>query len=221
MGTITWPNMMAALVFLLVAITVPHVYGQDASFPGTMIINGGIQGSANVNTRSGDTVIAFNQTQAGEEVSRGSVADNQGTYSVSITLSSEFQGNILFFHYQKKDGGNIYELVESDQANANRVELPFQGGGFPFPNIVERDMFIGQLVSSGGGNGSNGGGGGSQRTYDVNGDGKVTKEDAALAARIKAGVTRGLPDSQISAADVNNDGVVDLQDIMDIMRHID
>jgi len=80
---------------------------------------------------------------------------------------------------------------------------------------------------SGGGNGGNGGGGGFN--LDVNGDGEVTRKDAALVMRA-IGAARApsrmrdsgdpMDAAQLQSADVNDDGVVSSQDVAAVIRGI-
>ena len=100
MRVIRWFMGSAVVLFFVGALVCDVVRCEDMTFPQTEIISGHIYGSTEVSTRSGDTVIVYNQTQGDEEVTRGSVSDNQGAYSVSISLTSEFLGNILYFLYQ-------------------------------------------------------------------------------------------------------------------------
>lgn len=69
-------------------------------------------------------------------------------------------------------------------------------------------------VNGGGGNGGGSAGG----DPDVNGDGEITREDAALVLRVVIGGGRGMTSGQIARADVNSDGRVTTDDAIAVLR---
>ncbi len=97
------------------------------------------------------------------------------------------------------------------------IEIP---GAPPFPDAPSRTINarLGGPGSGGNGDGDGDGNGSGGGNPDVNGDGNVTKEDAALVLRIMSGVTRGLSAATVSRADVNNDDVVNAADAIQVLR---
>jgi len=70
-----------------------------------------------------------------------------------------------------------------------------------------------------GGDGGNGGGGSTPAgDPDVDNNGKVTREDAALVIRIVTGSGRGIDAATRGRADVNGDGVVSAADAIEVLR---
>lgn len=135
--------------------------------------------------------------------------------------------------------------IRVETAGGERFNLTFQGQavpsipGLPIDFTPSRELNVriseGQGSGGGGGGGGDGGNGGGTpgRGLDVNGDGEVTREDAATviraiaASRVSdrsgaADTVRGrlVTAQELQAADVNQDGVVSSQDVMAVIRGI-
>jgi len=96
----------------------------------------------------------------------------------------------------------------------------------PFPDAPSRtvDLVLGRQPASGG-NGNGGGGGGDGGgdggpTFDVDGDGQITRSDAAAVLRLVIGASRAASSGTLDRADVNGDGVVSTQDAIAVMREM-
>lgn len=118
------------------------------------------------------------------------------------------------------------ETSDLDVINASgeRFNLTFQGAEVPalpvpLPGLdltPTREFNLRAAGSSGGGGD---GGGGSSIDGDVNGDGRVDTEDAALVLRLVVGGGRLATDAERTAADVNGDNVVSTADAILILRN--
>jgi len=90
-------------------------------------------------------------------------------------------------------------------------ELLFPTADPPF------DLLLGTDPGDDGDNG-NGGGPTPAGDPDVNGDGKIDREDAALVIRIVTGSGRGIDSATRGRADVNGDGRVTTADAIEVLR---
>ena len=77
---------------------------------------------------------------------------------------------------------------------------------------IDLVLGVGDITGGGGGGGPAGG------DPDVNGDGRVSREDAALVLRVVIGGGRGMTSGQIARADVNSDGRVTTDDAIAVIR---
>lgn len=130
-------------------------------------------------------------------------------------------------------------FVRTDVAALNEdgevFNLTFQGqeviaitdpDGNPLPIPIDLtprrtlDAVIGQSAGAPGGGGGGGGqdGGAGGASFDVDGDGKVTRRDAAVVLRLVIGARRAVSDEEAARADVNGDGVVDTRDAVAILK---
>jgi len=111
------------------------------------------------------------------------------------------------------DAGEVVNIVfEGDVAINFPIDIP----GVPqLPGGVSRtlDILIGAQVDTGGGAGVV-----SEGSFDVDGDGKVTKLDAAIILRLVTGARGNMDQAIISRADVNGDGVINTRDAIDLLR---
>lgn len=109
---------------------------------------------------------------------------------------------------------------------AGQMLPPFDLPGFPIELLVptqELDLVVtSNTADSGGtgdgGSGGDGGGGGPTRSFDVDGDGKVTTRDAALVLRIVSG-SATVSAEVLQRADVNGDQVVSTDDAISVLRN--
>ncbi len=216
----------AWLIYILLGAAI--VKAATPALPQTMILNGRIFSSSAVTTRQNDIVTAYNSSLGDIKITSAKLTDNQGTYSLTITLGVENRDNTIFFTYTEAATGNVYELVDSKADNANRATTPFAGGGFPFPNIVPFDMYIGRLISKGSTQSNNTSGSTNSTVAvtpaasgnpDVNRDGKVDSEDVFIVNRVRLGFKHNMSKEEIKNADVNGDGIVNMADVIAIMRH--
>jgi len=229
-------HFLGAILCASLLVSAIAVRAATPALPQTMILNGLVHSSKAVATRKNDTVIAYNSSLGNSEITRSKLEDNQGTYSLTITLGIENRENNIIFTYTQASTGNVYELVDSSADNANGASVPFIGGGFPFPNVVTFDMYIGRLISSGSaqdtgtsssssatsgstGAGSTAGTADQTANPDVNRDGKVDTDDVFIVNRVRFGFKHNLSESAIKNADVNGDGSVTMADLILIMRH--
>lgn len=101
-----------------------------------------------------------------------------------------------------------------------------QGNPLPIPiDLTPRrtvDALLGAKASDGGGapggGGASGGGGAAAASFDVDGDGRVTRGDAVVVIRLVIGARGAVSAEAASRADVNGDGVVDTRDAIAILR---
>ncbi|TVQ31701.1 MAG: hypothetical protein EA376_08540 [Phycisphaeraceae bacterium] len=136
-------------------------------------------------------------------------------------------GQAVSFRFFRSLTNTVINAQVIEPGSGQPFNFTFQGSEVPpfdFPDLpidlVPQRNFNMRLGAASGNGGNGGGGGGDGPNYDVNGDGRVTREDAALVIRIMVGARRGLSEDVIRRADVNGDGTVDSKDVIAIYRHI-
>jgi hypothetical protein len=172
---------------------------------------------------SGDTVIGvFNFTTA-----------SAGTLQFRFLISGDDpeteedegprRGDALTFGFYDSSTNSIRRDVQAWNSRTSEVtNVTFQGEevlnipGLPLDltptQSIDLVLGVGDINGGGGGSGTVGG------DPDVNGDGKITREDAALVLRLVIGGGRGMTRGQIARADVNSDGRVSTADAIAVLR---
>ncbi len=118
-------------------------------------------------------------------------------------------------------GGEIFNVVYEGQVGIDIpiIDLPddllYPTADPPF------DLRLGIEPTNGGGDGGDGDGGGTPTPSgdpDVDDNGKINREDAALVIRIVTGSGRGIDSATRGRADVNGDGRVTSADAIAVLR---
>lgn len=141
--------------------------------------------------------------------------DNPDTQAVEGPAS----GARMAFRFYDSSTNETRTDVGARNPQGESLNLTFQGElvielpGVPLDLTPTRE--VNALLGVTGG----GGGGGSGINYDVDGDGAVTKRDAALVLRIVLGARRGVAADVIGRADVNGDGAVTTDDAIEVLRN--
>jgi hypothetical protein len=175
--------------------------------PSNLQLVGQIAPSATVTSVPlGSTVLAINKAKGTTEGS-GSTADANGTFLISMSKTSSFNGTELLIRV--KISGVTYEVL-SGGSPASVI----YSGGFPFPATAQISGTVGDVVSGGGGGGGGGDGDGDgdgggdedcsngNDRLDVNGDGVFNQADIDA---IKEAFISG---ENTEAADVDGNGLV-------------
>jgi hypothetical protein len=198
----------ATLLFaaLIGNILMGSVLAQTAvETPSNLQLVGQISPSATITSVPlGSTVLAINKTKGTTEGS-GNTADANGTFLISMSKTSAFNGTELLIRV--KISGVTYEVL-SGGAQASVI----YSGGFPFPATTQISGTVGDVVSGGGGGGGggdgDGDGGGNEDCsngndrLDVNGDGIFNQADIDA---IKEAFISG---ENTEKADVDGNGLV-------------
>ncbi len=135
--------------------------------------------------------------------------------------------NPITFQYYDASTNTTLVGVRALNANGEAVNLTWQGGEVippfvPLPIEVryqsaEFDLRIGG--GSGDNNGGNNGGGNTPTgNPDVDGDGHITRKDAAMVLRVVIGAGRSLDDATIARADVDGNGTVSTDDAIAVYK---
>lgn len=136
-------------------------------------------------------------------------------------------GQSITFQFFDSSRNLIDPNVEAVNDAGESVNVTFQGTlvpnipGLPIDLTPSRDLDLRLLGEAEPGPGGGDGGGGGQTPTgnpDVDGDGRVTRTDAAMVLRVVVGSTRTLDPNTISRADVNGDGVVNTADAIEVLR---
>lgn len=203
--------------------------GQGVQTPSNMLITGTIVPSTStpqVIPGTNDLIQAINVSSTRIE-GQGTVASEQGGFAIEMSKTSDFNGTQLSLRIAKTNG-NVYTLANPD---GTQFRFPYNGGFFPVTAAFS--LRIASLVSAatpaaGATGGSTAGTGDTTPTaptgplpgcanpaMDVNGDGRCDEQDIELIKEYIAGRTR-----TIGRRDVNNDGVVNTRDVIDLIRSI-
>jgi hypothetical protein len=136
-------------------------------------------------------------------------------------------GDIITFRFFDASTNTVVSNVRALNDQGEAVNLAFAGG--PFLSIPGVPIPIGETASvdlrlgAGGGDddddgGSGGGGQAPEGDPDVDGDGEITRRDAALVLRVVVGGARLLDEATVARADVNGDGAVSTEDAIAVLR---
>lgn len=149
--------------------------------------------------------------------------DNPNTSAVEGPAA----GEVITFRYYDASTNTVYTDVRALNDGNEPVNYQWNGSeviplpidlGIPLNETDEVTLRIG----TGTGDDNSGGGGGSGQlpsgNPDVNGDGRVTKEDAALVLRVVVGGSRRMDAATVARADVNGDGTVSTDDAIAVLR---
>jgi len=139
--------------------------------------------------------------------------------------------DVITFQYYDESTNSFLTNVRALNSSGEATNLAYQGGEritIPVPVIPPDELNANRRVnlrigtgSGGGNNGGGGNGGGGELPTgdpDVDGDGRVTKMDAAMVLRVVTGSTRTLPEGVVGRADVNGDGTVSTDDAIAVLR---
>ncbi len=172
--------------------------------------------------------VALNQTQASNQTYSGLFVfgDNPNTPDTEGPALNQ----VITFQYFDASTNTIIADARALNANGEPVNLQWQGGevlnipGLPLPpEVLFESAMVDLRIGAGSGDnggGDNGGGGGETPTGnpDVNADGRVTREDAAMVLRVVTGGARTLDQATVARADVNGDGTVSTDDAIAVLR---
>lgn len=216
--------------------------------PSNVLITGIITPSTTtppVSPGTNDLVQAIG-VSSGKIEGQGSVASSEGGFAIEMSKTSAFNGTQLLLRLARTDG-NIFALTNPD---GSQFRFPYNGGFFPVtasfslkigavvstPTTTPPDSTGTTGGTSTTTSGSTGGAanttgiantttltttptgslpGCSSPSMDVNGDGRCDALDIELIKEYIAGRTR-----TIGRRDVNNDGVVNTRDVIDLIRSI-
>ncbi len=200
------------VAFLCCLFTPLFAYAVDV--PANMIVVGTITASETVTPSQNDQVTIV-EASTGKSQGVGTVLDGVGTYAVDLSKDTDFNGTIMSARI--KHEGSTYQLLDGSAP----VEFPFSGG--LFPNRITLGLTIGEKISgstpaasdvpadTGGDTASD-----TELTFDaqfdVNGDSKLNQQDVDAVKNVVAG------GQQSSSADVNQDGIINTRDIIDVIR---
>lgn len=138
--------------------------------------------------------------------------------------------DVITFQFFDASTNSFFENVQALNSGGEATNLAYAGGpsipiqvpGIP-PEVLNESAEVDLRIGAGDGDedgGGGNGGGGEQPAGDpdVDGDGRVTKFDAAMVLRVVTGSTRTLPEGTASRADVNGDGRVSTDDAIAVLR---
>jgi len=135
--------------------------------------------------------------------------------------------DIITFQYYDESTNTTLTSVQALNRSGEPTNVAYQGDEtipfplpFPIAPTADFDLRLGGDTGGDNGGGDGGGGGGEQPTGDpdVDGDGRITKLDAAMVLRVVTGSTRTLPEGAVGRADVNGDGTVSTDDAIAVLR---
>jgi len=221
------------------ALVVPACafYAQSAAaqtVPAEMILGGRISAGLGTPTPGKGNAVDAVDPATDTVLGSGTVEDNSGNYSVTLTKPASLNGAIMTLRLV--NGCTTYQLVQSGATAAPAVRLTFNGS-FPFPTTLTLNPTVGAAIASAG-----------CPTPTATAAGAVkpaankpaTAAAPGLAAQVRcpsiaphcdvAGV--GVFDQRAIEAmkaclatahpgpncDVNGDGVVDTRDLIDLLR---
>ena len=187
-----------------------------------------VTGDSGLTPEGGDQIGAFAKDKVIGVFQYDSGAD--GSFSVTTfgddPATQEKEGpavgdKVTFKFYDSSTNSTVDLSVLN--AKGEKVNLTFQGQdlpplpislpGFDLTPSREFDLTPGSTGGSGSGGGTDGGTG---ANYDINGDGRIDSQDAALVLRAVMGV--GSSGDGIDG-DVNGDGAITTADAIEILRH--
>ena len=190
--------------------------------------------------QAGDQIGAFSEGRLVGRIELSEARAAAGTYAELRVFgddpdTSEQEGpppnGVVTFGYFDASTNTTITDVRAVNDDGEPVNLAYQGGErvpfpFPIPGLPDApsatvDLRIGVAGDDDGGGGDGGGGGGGQIPEgdpDVDGDGEITRKDAALVLRVVVGGTRLLDQATVGRADVNGDGVVSTEDAIAVLR---
>ena len=178
------------------------------------MFNGRINSSETVSVRNGDRVVV---RLAGGGGNFTAVVDSAGEFNgLTITRESNEEVDMTF---ELRKGSTVYALVPSPGAT-DQIKLQFNGFNNPLSaafNAQTITAFVGPRLSGGTGdpNDPNAPRG---DPADVNGDGRITKEDARIVMSYIIGRRDNVSDA--SLLDVNGDGRITTDDVVEILRRV-
>ena len=226
----TGPTIAAALtVPALAGLALAEFDPPASTLVREKIVGSLIAGTQTITPESGDQIGAFaknkivgvfSYTSASPDFSIVVYGDIPSTTEVEGAKQGE---RITFQFFDDSTNTNIPLQVVNSQGET--VNLSYQGQELPPIDLPGLDLTPTRVFdlrpgNSGGGDGDgdgDGNGGGSAGTYDVDGDGKVTIEDAAFVLRIVVGAASA--SSAEGDPDVNGDNVVTTRDAIEILRN--
>ena len=233
--------MRRRLIAVLALSTAPGAHAQFSdSIPSSdvqWILSGDLtQGSGGPVFAVGDQIgVFFGETLIGvTELDPADVA--AGRYSElfvagddpeTAVVEGPGQGAIIRFRYFDDSTNTVLTSVQALNSSGEAFNVAYAGGPFiptpfPLPIPIGESATINLRVGAAGDDGGGGGGGGGETPTtgdpDVDGDGRVTRKDAALVLRVVIGGTRTLPSATVSRADVNGDGTVSTNDAIAVFR---
>jgi len=135
---------------------------------------------------------------------------------------------VITFRYYDESTNTVLTDIRALNSNGEPVNLRWEGGialppEIPLPpelrfqSNLEQSLRLG-ATGDGDGDGNGGGGGGTTGDPDVNNDGTVDREDAAMVLRIALGGGRLVDEATAARADVNGDGSVTTADAIAVLR---
>jgi len=137
-------------------------------------------------------------------------------------------GEPITFRFFDASTNTVITDVRVVNADGEAVNFTFQGGEslppeIPLPPELRFQGRSGVTLRIGGGgdDGSGGGGGGGETPSgdpDVDGDGAITRKDAAMVLRVVVGGGRLVDEATRARADVNGDGQVTTEDAIAVLR---
>ncbi len=172
----------------------------------------------------GFVTITQGQASASAYSSLITFGDNPGT--TQVVEGPAVNQTITFQYYDASTNTTLTDL-RALNGSGEPINLAWQGGevlnlpGLPLPPELLTPSNLDQTLRLGGGSddgGGDNGGGGTTGNPDVNNDGVVDREDAAMVLRVVVGGARTLDEATIARADVNGDGVVSTEDAIAILR---
>jgi hypothetical protein len=231
---------MRKLLTLLFGLALaPYAVAIDT--PSTLLITGNVLQGGGVTPAIDDSVIVFNPATK-SVVGKGKVLSDRGLFSVTLSLTSAFDGTPVTLQFQKN--GRRYQLYEGGAPldGGTPADFVFQGGLVPRratttatigeevglaigePNVG--DLTGGSDSDQDSSNGDNNGGIVTPTTpepqagspFDVNDDDVVDQLDVQAVKDVVAG--RPVSNTIAGRADVNRDEIVNTRDIIAVIKAV-
>lgn len=217
-------------VFLVAATAVGEFSAPSSTFVREKIVGTMLEGTTTVTPASGDQIAAFAKKQIVGLFAYTSddpgfsiivYGDAPGTPEVDGAKPNE---TITFKFFDDSTNAEIDLQVVNEAGES--VNLTYKGQELPPIELPGLDLTPTRVFdlrpgsgggNGGGGDGDGGSGGGTTGKYDVDGDGKVTIEDAAMVLRIVVGASAA--GSAAGDPDVDGDDRVTTRDAIEILRN--
>lgn len=216
-------------VFFVAATAVGEFSAPSSTFVREKIVGTMLEGTTTVTPASGDQIAAFASKQV---VGLFAYTSDDPGFSVIVygdaTGTPEVDGakqneTITFKFFDDSTNTEIDLQVVNEKGES--VNLTYKGQELPpieLPGLDLTptrvfDLRPGSSTGGGGGDGGGDGGGVTPGKYDVDGDGKVTIEDAAMVLRIVVGAAAA--GSAAGDPDVDGDDKVSTRDAIEILRN--
>ena len=175
----------------------------------------------------GDTVVGVFDFTSGQSDPRAFSIEVNGAEDGLPALVGPELGDRITFRFFDSSRNLIDPNVVALNDSGETVNVTFQGTlvpnipGLPLDLTPSREFDLrleGGATTDPGGGGGDGGDNQPQGNPDVDGDGEVTRADAALVLRVVVGSTRSVDENTLARADVNGDGVVSTADAIAVLK---